>query len=100
MAVSSDSCKSVSTNSLGNIYECDEPQGLGSEVEYVHGETKWVRYPSMPAATLADMAGDACNLIGDLGTRTLWACRGERPANGINCEEQFIDGEMVWMCTI
>jgi len=83
----------------GSRYACDDPQGLGSEQEYIKGQAKWMRYPGMPKAALADVA-DACKLIASEGLHQIWACKGNRPANGINCEEQWIDGELLWACRI
>merc|ERR1719398_116 len=99
MAASSDACVSVASNNLGDTYACDSPQGLGSELEWHMGEEKWMKYPSIPRAALKDMS-DACQFIGSEGVIQLWACKGKRPANGINCEEKFIDGEMVWACAV
>jgi hypothetical protein len=96
----SDSCASVASGPLGQTWACDEPQGLGSEIELINGEEKWVRYPSMPYATIEDVVSDACSLIGTLGANEVWSCKGGRPANGINCEQEFIDGELVWACVI
>jgi len=91
-----DSCVEISEGPLGKTFACDEPQGLGSEVELIDGELKWVRHPSLPNAGLSDMDEDACHLIGSSGK--LFACKGDRPANGINCEQEWVEGEMVWVC--
>ena len=134
-----DACVSVASGPLGDTYACDEPQGLGSELELLGGQMKWTRHPSMPTATIVDM-DDACVQIGTEGTKMVWACKvncplhtatelaappvrkskctssrvrqcgaircalpapqGARPANGINCEQQSINGELVWQCSI
>lgn len=69
-----DACVSVASGPLGDTYACDEPQGLGSELELLGGQMKWTRHPSMPTATIVDMDG-ACVQIGTEGTKMIWACK-------------------------
>lgn len=40
---------------------------------------------------------DSCVLLGDYGSATKWACA-ERM--GANCEEEWINGKLVWGCYI
>lgn len=94
-AVDEGECSVVASLPTGDAFACDTPQGLGSEQQLINGQVKWVRYPQMPRASASHMVDDACTAIGE----RLWACK-TRPNNGINCEEQFIDGEMVWACVV
>ena len=56
-----------------------------------------VCYSRPYAATIKDVDGGSCELLGDYGSGTKWACA-ERM--GANCEEEWINGKLVWGCYV
>ena len=46
------------------------------------------------AATAADMESEGCELLGDYGSRTRWACAEKL---GANAEEEYVSAKLAWV---
>ena len=55
--------------------------------------------PPMPSASVGDLLAVGGKKVGTRGTRQVWASH-VRPTPGMNCEEEWINGELVWACYI
>ena len=53
----------------------------------------------MPSASVGDLLAVGGKKVGTRGTRQVWASH-VRPTPGMNCEEEWINGELVWACYI
>ena len=84
---------------LGTTWACPEPSGPNCELELFKGHETWMCYPSMPSASVGDLLAVGGKKVGMRGTRQVWASH-VRPTPGMNCEEEWVNGELVWACYI
>ena len=94
------SCDRVRDGPLGTTWACPEPSGPYCELELFQGHETWMCYPPpMPSASVGDLLAVGGKKVGTRGTRQVWASH-VRPTPGMNCEEEWINGELVWACYI